>query len=60
VETTRSGIASGLLPQKALENALGNQLMPPSSITFQTGQVGFSASSATGTIVPLIIRVDSQ
>ena len=60
VETTRSGIASGLLPQKALENALGSQLMPASSITFQTGQVGFSASSTTGSIVPLIIRVDSQ
>jgi hypothetical protein len=60
VETVRSGIASGLLPQKALENALGSQLMPSSAITFQTGQVGFSASSTTGSIVPLIIRVDSQ
>jgi Papain family cysteine protease len=60
VETTRAGIASGLLPQKALENALGYQLMPSSAIQFEAGQVGFKASSAMGTIVPLIIRVDSQ
>jgi hypothetical protein len=60
VETTRAGIASGLLPQKALENALPTQLMPSNAISFDAAQVGFKASSAMGSIVPLIIRVDSQ
>jgi Papain family cysteine protease len=60
VETTRAGIAAGLLPQKALENALPTQLMPSNAISFDAAQVGFKASSAMGSIVPLIIRVDSQ
>lgn len=60
VEATRQSIANGNTPRQALQNTLQNRLMTTSDIQYASQKAAFSASSYSGKIAPLIIRVDSK
>ncbi|OWY23603.1 hypothetical protein C7N43_03665 [Sphingobacteriales bacterium UPWRP_1] len=59
VQRIRSQMEYGSSMEEALQNNIGEKLVPSYNIQYQADKMSFTCNSNAGSIVPLVLRVDS-